>query len=157
MKNPFLAEMLIGFAMLGGMAPYAIGMPAEQTNAPVQGASLYSRLGGYDALVAVTKDFIGRLATDPQLSKFFVGLNDTSKARVQSHIVDFLCVATGGPCIYTGQDMKTAHTGLHITEADWNVSAAHLTETLNKFNVPQKEQGEVMSAIGGLKGDIVGR
>ena len=113
--------------------------------------SLYTRLGGYDALVAVTQDFITRLATDPSLAKFFTGLNDTSKARVESHVVDFLCKATGGPCIYTGQDMKTAHTGLHITDAEWNTSAAHLTETLNKFKVPAKEQAEVMAAISGLK------
>lgn len=156
MKKQFLAQVLIGFAVLGGLVPYTLAAPAGQ-NATSQEKSLYSRLGGYDALVAVTKDFIGRLATDPQLSKFFTGLNDTSKARVESHVVDFLCVATGGPCIYTGQDMKTAHTGLHITDSDWNVAATHLTETLNKFNVPAKEQSEVMSAIGGLKGDIVGR
>lgn len=157
MRKQFLAEVLMGFAMIGGVIPYAAAAPPPQMNAPASSQSLYTRLGGYDALVAVTKDFIGRLATDPQLAKFFTGLNDTSKARVETHVIDFLCVATGGPCIYTGQDMKTAHTGLHITEADWNASAAHLTETLNKFKVPQKEQDEVMSAIGGLKGDIVGR
>lgn len=156
MKKSFVAEMLMAFAMIGGVVPFAMAAPPQQMNAPAA-PSLYTRLGGYDALVAVTKDFIGRLATDPQLSKFFVGLNDTSKARVEAHVIDFLCVATGGPCIYTGQDMKTAHTGLHITEADWNASAAHLTETLNKFKVPQKEQTEVMTAIGSLKGDIVGR
>ena len=156
MKKQFLAVVLMGFELLGGMVPFAVATPTEQ-DASAQGQSLYSRLGGYDALVAVTKDFIGRLAIDQQLSKFFVGLNDTSKARVQSHVVDFLCVATGGPCIYTGQDMKTAHTGLHITDADWNLAAQRLTETLNKFKVPQREQGEVMTAIGGLKGDIVGR
>jgi hemoglobin len=149
-----LATWLMLFVVLAAAAPLAVaaspaGAPADQ--------SLYTRLGGYDALVAVTKDFIGRLATDPSLGKFFVGLNDTSKARVESHVIDFLCVATGGPCIYTGQDMKTAHTGLHITDAEWNASAAHLTETLNKFKVPQKEQSEVMTAISGLKGDIVGR
>ena len=157
MKKQFLAEVLMGFAVIGGVVPYAVAAPPQQMNAPAPTASLYARLGGYDALVAVTKDFIGRLATDPQLAKFFAGLNDTSKARVEAHVIDFLCVATGGPCIYTGQDMKTAHTGLHITDADWSASAAHLTETLNKFKVPQKEQDEVMSAIGGLKSDIVGR
>jgi len=155
MKKHFVAEMLVVLAMMGGVVPYAMAAPPQQM-APA-GQSLYMRLGGYDAIVAVTKDFITRLATDPQLGKFFVGLNDTSKARVEAHVIDFLCVATGGPCIYTGQDMKTAHTGLHITEADWNVSAAHLTETLNKFKVPQKEQTEVMTAISSLKGDIVGR
>ena len=105
----------------------------------------------------MTQDFITRLATDPTLAKFFTGLNDTSKARVESHVIDFLCEATGGPCIYTGQDMKTAHTGLHITDADWNVSAAHLTETLNKFKVPPKSRRKCMSAISGLKSQIVGQ
>ena len=157
MNKKFLATMLLAFAVITGVAPYAMAASPQAMNAPAAGASLYTRLGGYDALVAVTKDFIGRLATDPQLAKFFTGLNDTSKARVEAHVIDFLCVATGGPCIYTGQDMKTAHTGLHITDADWNTSAAHLTETLNKFKVPQKEQSEVMAAISGLKGDIVGR
>ena len=72
-------------------------------------------------------------------------------------MIDFLCVATGGPCVYTGQDMKTAHTGLHISDDDWNASVKHLVETLDKFKVPEKEKGEVLGAISGLKGDIVGR
>jgi len=147
-----LATLLLVALLMAGTVPTAFAAPPPQ-----QGPSLYTRLGGYDALVAVTKDFITRLATDPSLAKFFTGLNDTSKARVESHVIDFLCVATGGPCIYTGQDMKTAHTGLHITEAEWNTSAAHLTETLNKFKVPAKEQSEVMTAIGGLKSQIVGQ
>ena len=157
MNKRHLATLLMAFVILAGAAPYALAAPPQPMNPPAGGDSLYTRLGGYDALAAVTKDFIGRLATDPQLAKFFTGLNDSSKARVEAHVIDFLCVATGGPCIYAGQDMKTAHTGLHITDSDWNISAAHLTETLNKFKVPPKEQGEVMAAISGLKGDIVGR
>jgi len=66
-------------------------------------------------------------------------------------------VATGGPCSYTGRDMKTAHTGLNITEHDWNVSVKHLGATLDKFKVPDKERQEVLAAVSGLKGDIVGR
>jgi hemoglobin len=155
MHRKSLASILMAFVVMVGAISYAAAAPPA--NAPAAGDSLYTRLGGYDALAAVTKDFIGRLATDPQLSKFFVGLNDTSKARVEAHVIDFLCVATGGPCIYAGQDMKTAHTGLHITDSDWNVSATHLKETLDKFKVPQKEQDEVFAAITGLKGDIVGR
>jgi hemoglobin len=157
MKKQLVLEVLIAVALLAGAIPYAVAAEPQQMSAPSPDQSLYARLGGYDAIVAVTKDFIVRLATDPQLGKFFTGLNDTSKARVEDHVIDFLCMKTGGPCIYTGQDMKTAHTGLHITEAEWNASAAHLVETLNKFKVPQKEQDEVMGAIGEMKGDIVGR
>ncbi len=99
-----LATLLAVSVMLVGAAPLAVA--GAYLAKSVAGPSLYTRLGGYDALVAVTKDFIGRLATDPTLAKFFTGLNDTSKARVEAHVIDFLCVATGGPCIYTGQDMR---------------------------------------------------
>ncbi|MGB7201077.1 MAG: group 1 truncated hemoglobin [Pyrinomonadaceae bacterium] len=120
-----------------------------------QDASLYKRLGGYDALAAVTDDFIGRLATDKQLGKFFVGLSNDSKTKVRQHIVDFLCKATGGPCAYTGRDMKTVHTGLMITKAEWDMSVKHLVATLDKFKVPAKEKGEVLGAVGPLEKDIV--
>jgi hemoglobin len=121
-----------------------------------QQKTLYQRLGGYDALAAVTDDFVGRLATDPQLKHFFAGHNTEGLTRIRQHVIDFLCKATGGPCAYTGQDMKTAHTGLGITEKDWNVSVKHLVATLDKFQVPEKEKSEVIAALSGLKGDIVG-
>ena len=122
-----------------------------------QGATLYQRLGSYDALAAVTDDFLGRLIGDPQLSRFFVGFSHDSKVRIRQHVLDFLCVATGGPCKYTGRDMKTSHTGLNISENEWNITVKHLTATLDKFKVPDREKNEVLQAIAGQKSDIVGR
>ena len=75
---------------------------------------------------------------------------------IRQHIVDFLCVATGGPCAYTGRDMKTAHTGLGITEDDWTASVKDLNATFDKLKVPDKERQDVLAAVSGLKGDIVG-
>jgi len=138
---------------LSFVAPVWAGAPPQAAGQD----TLYKRLGGYDAIAAVTDDFVGRLATDPQLSRFFKGHSTDSLKRIRQHIVDFLCVATGGPCVYTGRDMKTAHTGLGITEDDWNLSVKHLNETLDKFKVPDRERNEVLTAISGLKGDIVGR
>jgi len=149
--TPFLYFTLAAFA---AGAPFCAEPPQAFAQ---QQKSLYSRLGGYDALAAVTDDFLGRLSTDPQLKRFFMGHNKEGLTRVRQHVVDFLCVATGGPCAYTGQDMKTAHTGLGITEDDWNIAVKDLVATLDKFKVPDKEKGEVLGAISGLKGDIVGR
>ncbi len=117
--------------------------------------SLYKRLGGYDAIAAVTDDFIGRLATNKDLSRFFIGLSDDSKTRVRQHIVDLLCNVTGGPCAYTGRSMKDAHKGLKISENDWTITAGLLVETLNKFNVAQKEQSELLAIVTSVKKDIV--
>jgi hemoglobin len=118
--------------------------------------SLYERLGGYDAVAAVCDEFIKRLASDKQLSRFLVGLSDDSKKRLRQHLVNQFCAATGGPCIYTGRDMKTVHTGLGITESEWETGAKHLVDTLDKFKVPKKEKDEVVAFVSGLKKDIVG-
>lgn len=150
--TPFLYFILMSFA---AVAPAYAALP--QSAMETQQRSLYQRLGGYDALAAVTDDFITHLATDPEMGRFFTGLSNDSKIRVRQHVIDFLCVATGGPCKYTGRDMKTAHTGLNISDAEWNKSVRYLVGTLDKFKVPEKEKSEVLGAISGLKGDIVGR
>jgi hemoglobin len=117
--------------------------------------TLYKRLGGYDAVAAVTDDFVGRLVGDARFTKFFVGHSTDSVHRIRQLIVDQLCAATGGPCFYIGRDMKTSHAGLGITEEDWDAAIAHLTASLDKFQVPQKEKDEVLGALTPLKADIV--
>lgn len=117
--------------------------------------SLYKRIGGYDAIAAVTDDFIARLATNKDIARFFVGASDDSKKKIRQHIVDQLCNATGGPCLYLGRSMKDAHKGLKISEKDWTIAAGLLVETFNKFKVPQKEQDELIAIVNTLKKDIV--
>lgn len=137
---------LLAFVLASGIVS-----PAQEKSAK----TLYQRLGGYDALAAVTDDFIGRLVSDQQLARFFGGVSTDSKKRIRQLVVDQLCAATGGPCLYIGRDMKTAHAGLGISEKEWDISAKHLVATLDKFKVPQKEKDEVLKTIGGLKKDIV--
>ena len=120
-----------------------------------QEKSLYDRVGGYNALAAVVDDFIGRLVSDKQFEKFFVGQSTDSKKRIRQHILDQFCVATGGPCVYTGREMKTSHAGLGITNADWDAAAKHLVASLDKFKVPEKEKGEILAFVTTLKNDIV--
>ena len=123
--------------------------------ARAQEKSLYERVGGYNALAAVVDDFVGRLVADKQFEKFFAGHSIDSKKRIRQHILDQFCAATGGPCVYTGREMKTTHAGLGITEADWDAAAKHLAASLDKFKVPEKEKGEVLAFVTSLKKDIV--
>jgi len=141
--------------MLFGLVLSLLLMVGSSLPAHAQEKSLYQRLGGYDALAAVVDDFVGRLVADKQFDKFFVGHSVDSKKRIRQHILDQLCAATGGPCIYTGRDMKTSHMGLGITDADWDAAAKHLVASLDKFKVPEKEKGEVLAFVTTLKKDIV--
>src|SRR5438034_10240838 len=117
--------------------------------------SLYTRLGGYDAVALVVDDFITRLATDKRFERFFSGFSTDSKKRLRQHILDQFCVAAGGPCVYMGRDMKTSHGGLGITEADWDAAAKHLVEALDKYKVPKAEKDELLAFVVTQKKDIV--
>ena len=128
---------------------------AQEKAHPQETPSLYKRLGGYDALAAVTDDFVGRLVSDKQLTRFFNGVSNDSRKRIRQLVLDQLCAATGGPCIYIGRSMRTTHEGLGITEDDWNVSVKLLGQTLDKFKVPKAEQDELAKLLTTLKPDIV--
>lgn len=146
-------------SLLAVFALLLVSLPiASQTAQPAKaaaGPSLYKRLGGYDAIAAVSDEFIGRMAEDKQLQRFLVGLSDSSKARLRQLVVDQLCMATGGPCVYIGRDMKTAHKGLAITGSDWDLAVKYLVASLDKFKVPQKEKDELLAIASSLKADIV--
>jgi hemoglobin len=144
---------LLAFALF--LASGCTSNSAAQAASVQSGPSLYKRLGGYDAIAAVSDDFIGRLAADKQLSRFLVGMSADSQKRLRQHVVDQLCQATGGPCIYTGRPMKTAHAGLGITESDWQLTVKHLVASLDKFKVPEKEKNEFLALASSLKPDIV--
>ena len=126
-------------------------------SAATQEKSLYDRVGGYNALAAVVDDFIVRLVSDKQFEKFFIGQSNDSKKRIRQHILDQFCAATGGPCVYTGREMKTSHAGLGITNAEWDAAAKHLVASLDKFKVPEKEKSEILSFVTSVKKDIVER
>ena len=130
-------------------------LPLCATATLAQQKSLYQRLGGYDAIAAVSDEFIARLASDEQEKRFFIGFSDDSKARIRQHVVDFICKATGGPCYYTGRDMKTAHAGSGISKADWERTLKIFGEVLDKFKVPEQERKDIAAAIGPLEKDIV--
>jgi hemoglobin len=114
--------------------------------------SLYERLGGKEAITAVVDDFVGRVAADKRINGFFARAN---VPRLKSMLVDQICEASGGPCKYTGRDMKTAHRGMGITNAAFDALVGDLVATLDKFNVGDREKKELLSVLGPMRSDIV--
>jgi hemoglobin len=139
----------LALALAWGVAPKAAAQDGLAKK------SLYERLGGYNAVAAVVDDFVGRLITDKQFERFFVGHSTDSKKRIRQHIVDQFCAAAGGPCIYTGRTMKDSHQGLGITEAEWDAAAKHLVASLDKFKVGEQEKKDLLAFVGSVKNDIV--
>jgi hemoglobin len=116
--------------------------------------SLYERLGGKPAITAVVDDFVGNVAADARINKRFAGADIP---RLKARLVDQVCETSGGPCRYTGASMRDAHKGMQITEPEFNALVEDLVKSLDKFKVPAREKGELLGALGGMKGDIVGQ
>jgi len=114
--------------------------------------SLFDRLGGKDAIVAVVDDFVTRCAGDDRINAKF---GRTDVPRLKKMLVDQVCEATGGPCTYTGRDMKETHTGMGVTKGEFDSLVEDLVATLDGFNVPKTEQQELLGLLGPMQGDIV--
>jgi len=126
--------------------------------------SLYDRLGGKDAITAVVGEFLSNVISDARINTYF---KNTNAENLKTKLVSQICEATGGPCKYQGMDMKLAHTpanlkrassGVHdkIGETEFNALVEDLTKALDKFNVPAAEKTELITALGGMKADILG-
>ena len=116
--------------------------------------SLYERLGGYDGLVAVADNLLPRLAGDDQLGRFWANRGEDGIQREKQLLVDFLASNAGGPMYYTGRDMLLSHKGMKILADDWDIFIGHLNATLDAFQVPEQERGEVLGFIESTRMDI---
>ncbi len=114
--------------------------------------SLFDRLGGQDAINAVVDDFVGNVAADARINAFFA---NADIPHLKQGLKDQICAASGGPCVYKGKDMKTAHAGMGVKSSDFDALVEDLKKSLDKFKVGPKEQSDLLGALGPMKGDIV--
>lgn len=127
------------------------------------GRSLYDRLGGEAAIRAVVDEFVARASANPKVNLTRKGTprewdaTPENVAHVKMMLVQLVASASGGPQKYTGRDMKSAHRGMQISNAEFDAAAADLKASLDKFNVPAAEQGELLKIVASTRGDIVER
>jgi hemoglobin len=149
------------FALRAALDDIYGALNKDATPAATAKKSLYDRLGGEPAITAVVADFVGRAAGNPKVNftrkgtKAEWAATPENVATLKKHLVQLVGMATGGPQKYDGKSMKEVHKGMAITEAEFNALAADLVATLKKFNVPDKEQQELLTIVGSTKADIV--
>jgi hemoglobin len=152
MKNMVMAAVAaLALAACGG------GKKDENTTPTGSGSaaetkSLYDRLGGKDAIIAVVDDFIANVAADARINAFFA---NADIPKLKGHLVDQICEASGGPCKYTGRTMKESHTGMKVKSEHFDALVEDLVKSLDKFKVGEKEKADLLGALGPMKADIV--
>jgi hemoglobin len=125
-----------------------------QSSSDKSQASLYDRLGGVNAIRVVVDDFVGFVAADDRINRYFA---KTDVPNLKQNLVDQICQGTGGPCTYKGRDMVTTHKGMNISDADFGALVEDLIKSLDKNKVPAKEKNELLGILGPMKPAIVGQ
>ena len=147
-----IAALLVGATLVGVACRHAAPPPPAPAASVPAGPSLYTRLGGVDAIRAVVGDFLGRVAADQRVNAFFRGV-DTGELAAK--LTDQICQAAGGPCRYAGRPMRQVHAGMGISDADFDALVSDLAAALGHFNVGPQEKGDLLGVLGRLRGQIV--
>ncbi len=134
--------------------------------------SLFDRLGGQDTILKIVDDFTVRALADPRVNWERKGVkygglsihrgksmewnaSPQNVEQLKKHLVQFLALSTGGPAFYDGKEMKDAHANLHITNAEFDAAVGDLKASLDKLQVPNKEQKELLSIVESTRPQIV--
>lgn len=160
-RYPLVVLLAAGFAVACESKPAetvdsaaAAAAVAAAVDAP---KSLHDRLGGTAAIATVVDAFVANVAGDARINKRFARVaGDTAAMRqFKQKLVDHVCQGAGGPCTYTGLDMKAAHQGMGITDADFDALVEDLVKALDGAGVPQKEKEELLAILGPMRADMV--
>ena len=127
-----MTRRMLGWAVLFVVVAVNLGACASTGQDAPSIPSLYRRLGGREGIALVVGDFTANMSADTRVNERFKGMKTPELEKFKSNLADQICEATGGPCSYLGKDMKTAHAGMKITEAEWNATVDNLAKALDK-------------------------
>ncbi|HEX2571637.1 MAG TPA: group 1 truncated hemoglobin [Polyangia bacterium] len=126
---------------------------SRQVKSGAGSKSLFERLGGQAAITAVAEDITARIVADNRINQRFA---NTDIPHFKQELADQLCEISGGPCKYTGKDMRTGHAGMNIADDEFKFLVEDIKATLDKFKVGAREQKELLGLLGGMQKDVVG-
>lgn len=147
MKN--LSKYLFAFVATSVML--LVDVNAQSTAVPASD-SLYQEFGGKDGMAKMVNDFVDIIVVDPRLKPAFV---EADIERLAVLLTEQFCYLTGGPCTYSGKDMKTAHQDMKITNAQFNALAEDLQIAMDMYGIPSRAQNKLLAKLAPMQRDVV--
>jgi len=115
--------------------------------------TLYERLGGASGIASITEDIWTNHTKNPLIKQRYVNSDPENVKRL---VREMLCAGTGGSETYTGKDMLTAHTGMNISDQEFNGVVDDVLKALKSNGIGEKENNEILAILWSMKGEIVG-
>lgn len=136
------------------IAMFFAGMASAQTvmTSAAKDNSLYLALGEQSGITELAGDFVTRLVVDKRLAPFFA---KTNLPNFKLQLADQFCAVSGGPCVYKGADMKSAHANFDIAKADFNALVEILQKSMDAKAIPFKEQNRLLALLAPMHRDVI--
>ena len=147
MKKTFIAAALTLAAVFAGSIQ-AQTMGAMADNSP----ALYQAFGEKAGLVKLMDDFVPRLQADKRTATAF---KDSNVVNLKAKLVDQICQLTGGPCVYKGADMKSAHSSMDINKTDFNALVEVLQQSMDAQGIPFRNQNQLLAKLAPMHRDVI--
>jgi hemoglobin len=147
-----MKNLLFAFALtlLTACAGTTTTKPAQ----PEAKDALYRELGGTEGITRVVDLFLQRVNADARINTLFAKVDHNDLRRL---VIEQLCEATGGPCKYTGRSMEEAHSGLNLTNKDFDNFVGDLVAALNDAKVSKSNQKELLALLSPMRPQVVGQ
>lgn len=114
--------------------------------------TLYQQLNGHEGIERLTDSFINQIGNDDKVLAYF---GDANVAHFRNGFINHLCALTDGPCEYTGDSMVAIHTGMNITEADFNRVVDLLISAMEEQNISHTIQNKILAKMAPLRPEII--
>jgi len=125
-------------------------VPAVAQNAVAD--SLFQDLGGKDGIKQIVGDFLPIVLNDVRIKKKF---DDIDIDHLAKRLTEQFCEVSGGPCQYSGKDMKTIHADLGISNAQFNALVEDLQLAMEKHDVPSRVQNKLLAKLAPMQHSVV--
>lgn len=141
-----MKKMLFAFALcLGGLlGAQAQTMPAAD--------SLYRSLGEKAGIARLMDNFVDRLVKNVRIGSHFKNAN---LQNLKASLTDQVCQVSGGPCVYKGPDMKTAHADMDIRKGDFNALVEDLQAAMDAQGIAFGQQNRLLAMLAPMHRDVI--
>lgn len=150
MIKHILSPLLAALLLVGVSA--SVSAQAQTSASATQDASLYMALGEVAGITKLTDDFVNRLKADARLAPAF---KDTNANNLKKMLMQQFCKVSGGPCVYEGADMKSAHASMDITKTDFNALVEVLQQSMDANGIAFTTQNQLLARLAPMHRDVI--
>ena len=147
-------SLMLAVGCAGTAPPKHATVPAKSAAPEAKSDALYRALGGQDGIAKVVDASLAEIHGDLRINILF---EKTDMADLRRLLIEQICEATGGPCKYSGRSMEEAHSGLNLTDADFDAFVQDLVRAMDSQHVPKDLQKQLLDLLGPMRPQVVGQ